>query len=152
MSELKRLVISSEETAASALDYFNGFHDGFMKRIVVESRDRIDEDQSQSCTGLFDVHIDFAHYNYADGAEPFHPHNQIVRAEFRDVQDILFDFQSGYLGNTIIGFSIVAASRGRLELRLSRHCYLEGERRHELREMRLITFREAVFAEQAAGT
>jgi hypothetical protein len=152
MSELRRFTVSSEEDAARALDYFNGFHDGFMKRIVVESRDRIEEDLSQSCTGLFDVHIDFAHYNYAGGAEPFHPHNQIVRAQFRDVQDILFDFQSGFLGNTIIGFSIVAASRDRLELRLSRHYYLEEQRRHELMEMRLLTFSEAVFEEQPSGS
>ena len=74
--------VTATETAAGALDYFNGFHDGFMKRIVIESQDRIDEDLGQTYTGLFDVEIDFAHYNYPDGAAPFHPYNQIVRAAF----------------------------------------------------------------------
>ena len=64
MSELARIAVSSEETAERALDYFNGFHDGFMKRILFEPQDRVDEDLSQTCTGVFDVKIDFAHYNY----------------------------------------------------------------------------------------
>jgi len=59
---MKSFAISSEETAATALDYFNGFHDGFMKRIVFASQDRIEDDLSQTCTGLFDAEIDFAHY------------------------------------------------------------------------------------------
>lgn len=41
MSGLRSFAVSSEETAALALDYFNGFHDGFMQRIVFESQDRI---------------------------------------------------------------------------------------------------------------
>ena len=160
MRELTSFVVSSEESAAKALDYFNGFHDGFMKRIVLESRDRISEDLSQSCTGMFDVEIDFAHYNYSEGAEPFHPHNQIVRAEFRNVQDILTDFREGFLGNTIINLSIVSANRRRagqcstegcLGLRLARHYYLEDQRRYELRESQLFTFTEATFVEQSSA-
>ena len=100
MSELQTFRVSSPEEAATAFDYFNGFHDGFMKRIDIASRDVIDEDHGQSCTGLFDVEIEFAHYNYSDGEAPFHPYNQIVHAVFRDVQDIFCDFREGFLGNT----------------------------------------------------
>jgi hypothetical protein len=141
------LTITSEETAASVLDYFNGFHDGFMKRIVLTSQDRIEEDLSQTCTGVFDVEIDFAHYNYPDGANPFHSHNQIVRAQFRNVRDIVADFSDGFLGNTIITLSITQ-EQGVLGLRLGRHYYLETERRHELRESQLFTFTDATFVEQ----
>jgi hypothetical protein len=157
MSGLRSFVVSSEEAATTMLDYFNGFHDGFMKRIVLESQDRINEDLSQSCSGMFNVEIDFAHYNYARGGEPFHPHSQIVRAQFRNVQDIVAEFTAGFLGNTIIGLSIISLSRRRasetrtepcLALRLARHFYLEDERRYELRESQLFTFAEATFVEQ----
>lgn len=47
-----------------------GFHDGFMKRIAIVSHDDIDEEYAQSCTGRFDVEIDFAHYNYRLLVEP----------------------------------------------------------------------------------
>ena len=139
------------------LDYFNGFHDGFMKRIAIESQDRIDEDLGQTCTGLFDVHIDFAHYNYPGKTNPFHPYDQIIEAHFRDVQDILVDFRGGFLGNTIISLTVVAATRRKggqtemercLELRLGRHFYLEAERRYEFSECGLFTFTNARFAEQ----
>ena len=156
MSEPVRFTVSSEQTAGSALDYFNGLHDGFMKRIVLVSQDRIEPDRSQTCTGVFDVEIDFAHYNYPRGAEPFHPHDQIVRAQFRNVQDILADFRGEYLGNTIISLSITTSSRRKggqtgtepcLTLRLGRHYFLEAERRYELREHQLFTFAEASFIE-----
>ncbi len=160
MSGQAIFAVSSEETAARALDYFNGFHDGFMKRIVFESQDRINEDLSQSCTGVFDAEIDFAHYNYPDGAEPFHSHNHIVRAEFRNVQDIFADFREGFLGNTIIGVSISPGNRRKagqmatetcLGLRLARHYYLDEYRRYELRESQLFTFTDAIFGEQLSA-
>jgi hypothetical protein len=155
MTEPAKYLVSSEESAARALDYFNGFHDGFMKRIAIESHDEMGADQSQSCTGLFDVVIEFAHYNYANGQAPFHPHNQIVHAEFRNVQDIVADFRYEFMGNAIIGFSIVSVTRraaGRtgeraLGLRFSRHFLLADQRRHELRESQLFTFTEATFIE-----
>ena len=156
MSQPKSFTVSSAATAAGALDYFNGFHDGFMRRIVLTSQDRIEKDLSQTCSGVFDVEIDFAHYNYPRGAEPFHSHDQIVRAQFRSVQDILADFRDGFLGNTIITLSIKAGTRRKggqtatepcLALHLGRHYYLEAEQRHELRESQMFTFTDAVFVE-----
>lgn len=160
MNGLASSRVSSVEEAAKVLEYYNGFHDGFMKRIVIDSRDEIHADLSQSCTGVFDVEIDFAHYNYQRGAEPFRPHNQIVRAEFRNVQDIFCDFREGFLGNTIISLSIASVSRRKggeataeqcLGLRLGRHFYLEEYRRFEFRESQLFTFTEATFVEQSAA-
>lgn len=151
--------LSSVEEATRILDHFNGFHDGFIRRMVIESKDRIGEDLSQTCTGVFEVEIDLAHYNYAAGAEPFHPYNQIVRARFRDVQDVFCDFREGFLGNTILSVSIVPLNRLKggetttercLCLRLARHFYLADERRYELRESQLFTFKAAVFVEGAA--
>jgi hypothetical protein len=145
------------EEAARVLDYYNGFHDGFMKRIILQSQDEIHRDLSQSCTGVFDAAVDFAHYNYQNGAEPLHPYNQVVRAEFRNIQDFFCDFREGFLGNTIISLSMVPANRRKggetatelcLGLRLGRHFYLEEYRRYEFRESQLFTFTEAIFEEQ----
>lgn len=148
--------VRSAAEGAEALEYFNGFHDGFIRRIEIESRDGMAEDRSQSCTGVFDVTIDFAHYNYRKGEEPLQPYDRIVRAEFRNVQDVSCDFREGFTGNTIIRLSVVDASRRKggetgteecLSLRLGRNFYLEQERRYEFREAQLFTFTEAEFGE-----
>ena len=160
MTEQPGLRISSAAGAAKVLDYFNGFHDGFMKRIAIVSSDEIDEHHGQSCTGLFEVEIDFAHYNYQAGKAPFHPHNQIVQARFSKVQDIFCDLREGFLGNTIISLSVAPANRRKgastaaescLSLRLARHYYLEEFRRHELRQSQLFTFAEVTFREALPG-
>ena len=160
MTEPSSFPVSSAAAAAKVLDYFNGFHDGFMKRINIISIDEIDEDRAQSCTGLFEVEIDFAHYNYQEGSAPFHPYNQIVHARFCKVQDIFCDFREGFLGNTIISLSVVPANRRKgaststelcLGLQLARHYYLEEFRRYELRRSQLFTFGEATFREEAPG-
>jgi len=160
MSEQASFGVSSAEEAANIVERFNGFHDGFMKRIVITSQDEIDEDLSQSCTGVFDVEIDFAHYNYQRGDEPSHPYNQIVHARFRNVQDMYCDFREGFLGNTIVSVSIVPVNRRRsgstateqcLGLQLARQYYLAECRRYELRESQLFTFTDATFREQPSG-
>ena len=115
------------------------------------------EDHGQSCTGLFDVEIEFAHYNYADGEAPFHPYDQIVHGLFRDVQDVFCDFREGFLGNTILSLSVVPVNRRKggttdvetaLGLQLARNYYQEHYRRYELRQSQLFTFTEATFREK----
>ncbi len=158
MSKPASFELASVDDAVRILDYFNGFHDGFIRRMVIESKDSIHQDLSQTCTGVFEVEIEFAHYNYAAGADPFHAYNQIVRARFSNVQDVCCDFGHGFLGNTILGLSVAPANRLEgggtaaepcLSLRLARHFYVAEERRYELREARLFTFTSAVFAEQS---
>ena len=141
------LTVACKETAQAVLEYFNGFHDGFMKRIVIRSQDRIDEDLSQTCTGLFDVEIEFAHYNYAAEGAPFHPHDQIIRGQFRDVRDIRLTLTEEFLGNTIISLRMEPTEDGRLELHLGRHAYVAGERRYDFRESPLFSFTSADFTE-----
>ena len=124
MRELAAFAVFSEQTAQTALDYFNGFHDG----------------------------------NYAEGAAPFHAYDNMVHAEFRNVRDILIEFSTGYLGNSIIGLSVTAAHRrgagGTIQepclgLRLARHYYHEEQRLYELGECQLFTFTDAGFVEQS---
>jgi hypothetical protein len=141
--------VSSVDEAREVLDYFNGFHDGFMKRIAIVSHDDIDEEYAQSCTGRFDVEIDFAHYNYRFD-------DRIIRAGFRDVQDIFCDFSEGYVGSTILGLYVNAANRRQggtttvepaMALSLERSFLLEQHRRWENRRMQFFTFSTATFHE-----
>ena len=160
MNDPSSFLVSSAAEATKVLDYFNAFHDGFMKRVNIISGDEINEDRSQSCTGLFEVEIDFSHYNYHDKNAPFHPYNQIVQARFCKVQDIFCDWREGFIGNTITSLSVVPANRRKgastatepcLSLQLARHYYLEEFRRYELRQSQLFTFAEATFREELPG-
>jgi hypothetical protein len=146
---MREFQVTSERNAAEALDYFNGFHDGFIKRMVLTSRDEITEDLAQTCGGVFDVEIDFAHYNYRAGEAPFHPYNQMVRGVFQGVREIALDFGRGYLGNSVIALEIrsCALPEPCLALVLTRHYYLEDQRRHELREAQMFTFEQATFSD-----
>lgn len=148
--------MSSVDEAREVLDYFNGFHDGFMKRITIVSQDDIDEEYAQSCTGRFDVEIDFAHYNYRFDDRP--PYDQIVQAVFRDVQDIFCDLSEGFVGNTVIGLYANAVNRRQggtttvepaIALSLERSFLLEEHRRWENRRSRFFTFSTATFLEPA---
>ena len=158
MSDNRAFEISTQEEANEALEYFNGFHDGFVKRILILSHDHIDEDFSQTCSGLFDIEIDFAHFNYPPGGQ--RPFNQLVQARFFMVQDLFWDFQEGYLGNTIITLAIHPVNRRMggsttveqaLALHLGRNFYFEHYRRYEYREAQIFTFTKASFRETAVG-
>jgi hypothetical protein len=151
-----RFTVTSTEEAAAALDYFNAFHDGFIKRLTLTSHDVIAADLSQVCTGLFDAEMDLAHYNYGDGTAPFRPADQIVRATFRGVHDIVLDLRAGYIGNTITRFVVTAGQRERfapagvepcLVLRLARSFYVKRSDRWEQRESDVFSFSSATFEE-----
>ncbi|MEN8144649.1 MAG: hypothetical protein ABFS14_06810 [Gemmatimonadota bacterium] len=153
---LRTLRVSSPEETAAALETFNGFHDGFMKRIAIFSQDRIEPDRSQTCSGVFDVEIDFAHYNYESAGSPLQEHDRVVRARFERVQDLYLDLQQGFVGNTIQFLTAHAGSRcvgggDALEdcicLRLGRSFFLEAARKWETRETQLFTFTSATFTE-----
>ena len=149
--------VTSPDDVDSALDYFNGFHDGFIHRIEIVSRDRFEEIGVQTADGVYDVAIDFSHYNYRNGEDPFHPVNQIVEARFSDVEDVHVDLAREYLGSPITALYIEAELRRRnlmpdpedcLALLWGRQRYVEEERRYEFRKERLFTFSRAEFRER----
>jgi hypothetical protein len=74
--------------AAAALDYFNAFHDGFIRELALGSHDRFEARGVQALSGRLDLEIVFAHYNYREG-EP--PADQLVRARFRQVAGLVLD-------------------------------------------------------------
>lgn len=153
----RQFEVSSAAAADSALDYFNDFHDGFIHRIEIVSRDRFEEIGTQTAEGIYDVRIDLSHYNYRSGDEPFHPVDQIVEATFRDVADIYVDLAREFLGSPITALYIEPQRRRMipapdleecLALLWGRQRYDEKERNYEFRKERLLTFSSAVFLER----
>lgn len=81
---------------ASIDGYFNGFHDGFVRSVLLRSHDRFVAlgpsvtDIGHETTGRFDAVVEFAHYNYAAGTQPA---GSVVRATFDGVRDFQLDLR-----------------------------------------------------------
>ena len=87
---MRRLVrhVRDPAGAAAALQYFNAFHDGFIRELTLRSHDRFEARGVHVMSGLLDLDLRLAHYNYREG-EP--PADQMVRASFRRVRDLVAD-------------------------------------------------------------
>ena len=98
------------EDAESILDYFNGFHDGFIKQLILKSPDEFKDWGHQLCTGNLRLEIIFAHYNYAAGERP---HTQQVEAEFRQIKDLSIDFSGQAHEWSILNVLVTESTRTR---------------------------------------
>ena len=81
------LKIASLESAKDGLDYFNGFHDGFIRDLRLVSHDWFADRGVQRLTRDFDLEILFAHYKYGQG-EP--PPDRLVSAQFAQVKELKY--------------------------------------------------------------
>jgi hypothetical protein len=81
-------LVETPEDAEAVLEYFNGFHDGFIKRLTLVSHDYFEARGVQACSGRLDLELTIAHYNYR-GGEP--PADQLVHARFTHVRHLLAD-------------------------------------------------------------
>jgi hypothetical protein len=84
-----RYLLETAVEAEAALRYFNHFHDGFIRNLILRSHDRFEARGVHVMSGQLDLEILFAHYNYRDG-EP--PADQLVAASFLEVRDVIADF------------------------------------------------------------
>lgn len=92
------------------LDYFNGFHDGFIKRLSVLSRDQFVTRGEQHCSGELGLEITFAHYNYQDDKRP---HDQLVDASFEGVKDLAIEFSGNSYEWAVDSLTIAETERSR---------------------------------------
>ena len=76
------------EEAATILEYFNGFHDGFIKQLSLNSYDYFERRGVQACSERLDLELVIAHYNYREG-EP--QADQLVQARFTHVRNLQVD-------------------------------------------------------------
>lgn len=96
--------------ALALLDYFNGFHDGFIKRLSVLSRDGFETRGEQRCAGELGLEIVFAHYNYEDGKRP---HNQLVEACFEGAKRLAVEFSGNSYEWAVDTLTVTEAERRR---------------------------------------
>ena len=85
-------VLTTTEEAETILEYFNGFHDGFIKQLTLNTYDYFERRGVQACSGRLDLELVIAHYNYRDG-EP--PANQVVHARFTQVRHLHAEMPGG---------------------------------------------------------
>ena len=100
------LLLRNMDDARNILEHFNWFHDSFIKRFAVTSRDKFTAPRAGELIGCdvargFWVRIDFAHHNYRPGGGNA---RRIVRATFWDSEEIVFDLRlpEGSSGNRSI--------------------------------------------------
>ncbi|MCK6460158.1 MAG: hypothetical protein L6Q95_09725 [Planctomycetes bacterium] len=143
------LHVRDVQQAEEALESLNRLHDGFIKRLLLESGDSFDVAGSQHCTGDLSVVILFAHYNFAGERRPS---TQAVEATFVGVKDLELSLGGRNVEWNVYDFSVREETRtsdlGEREPCLA--AYLVAPRlspagEWSTRQCRLFTFREAVF-------
>ncbi len=144
-------VVTTLEEAKAALDYFNGFHDGFIKTLSVISHDVFEARGVQASSARLDLEIIFAHYNYQQDTRPA---DQRITARFFEVMDLSVDF-SGQLHEWSVYEMFIADARRVLEEGREEACLkaalvqsrLMDNREWQRHEDVSFTFRRAEFVE-----
>ena len=104
-------VVTTLEEAKAVLDYFNGFHDGFIKTLSLISHDVFEARGVQASTTRLDLEIIFAHYNYQQDTRPA---DQLVKVRFFEVMDLAVGF-SGQLHEWSVYEVFISEARRTLE-------------------------------------
>ena len=144
-----RRTLKTQEEASAILEYFNGFHDGFIKQLTLNSYDYFEGRGVQACSGRLDLELVIAHYNYREG-EPLA--NQLVEARFTYVRNLQVDMPGKAAEWTIMN---VHFDRGvRTTERAEEPCFYARLLQNRLDEGRWVhhqalgfTFRQAEFYE-----
>jgi hypothetical protein len=144
-----RYPVATLEQARVALEYFNGFHDGFIRRLALVSHDKFEARGVHTLSGRLDLELDLAHYNYREG-EP--PADQLVQLHFAEVRDLWMDLPYANGEWAIVDLRVVSGSRS--ELGKEAACLAATLLHHRLdagswtaREVLRFTFRVAEFTE-----
>ena len=139
------LEVRDARSAREAVEYFNAFHDGFVRELRLVSHDRFEDRHTHATTGRLDLHVVFAHSNYDEGRPPF---DRLVRATFLEVRDLRTSFTGRPTDWPIDGLALEPES-ARLRARL-RQPRLVGDA-WERAEAMTFSFETATFAEVATG-
>ena len=143
--------VTNIDEANATLDYFNGFHDGFIKTLSIISHDVFEERGVQASSARLDLEIVFAHYNYQQDTRPA---DQLVTARFYEVMNLALDF-SGRLHEWSVYEVFIAEANRALEDGRKEPCLqatllqsrLTDNREWQRHEDLTFTFRRAVFEE-----
>lgn len=156
-----KLILKDAGDAKKILDYFNHFHDGFIKKFSVTSRDRFTAVKSSEARTRsirhtlgegYWVRIDFAHHNYRPGGGDA---RRIVRATFLNAKDIIFDLtlpNGSSNSRDIANVEILPASaekpkgKSTMALFITWNVVLPDRKWHTFRN-RILCFEQAIFDE-----
>lgn len=100
--------ITTLEEATAALEFFNYFHDGFVRSITVTSADKFESGTDQILTGELTVELAIMHYNYGGALQP--SDNPIV-ATFDEVKGLTADITGRDTDWSISELSITESTR-----------------------------------------
>jgi hypothetical protein len=89
MEDVMPYLVTGLNEAETALDYFNSFHDGFIRQLAIMSHDRFEARGVQASGERLTLEITFAHYNYQQDTKPAH---QLIQARFFEVMNLALDF------------------------------------------------------------
>lgn len=143
--------ITNLNEAEILLDYFNSFHDGFIKQLTIHSHDWFEARGVQTSQERLTLEITFAHYNYQQDTKPAH---QLIKASFFEVMDLAIEF-SGLSYEWSIHHLAFFETQRVLEDGQTRTCLaaslvqsrLNSRREWELHEDVRFTFSRAEFVE-----
>jgi hypothetical protein len=144
-------IIANLSEAESALDYFNGFHDGFIKQLALISHDKFEARGVQVSGARLTLEITFAHYNYQQDSMPV---DQLIKARFFKVMNVTIDF-SGLSHEWSVNYLKFFETQRILEEGQTEACLgvnlvqsrLNSQRKWELHNDVCFTFNRAEFKE-----
>jgi hypothetical protein len=141
--------VATLEQARVALEYFNGFHDGFIRRLALVSHDKFEARGVHTLSARLDLELDLAHNNYREG-EP--PADQLVELRFAEVRDLWVDLP--YANGEWAIVDLRVSSGTRTEFGKEEACLAATMLHHRLdegswtvREVLRFSFRAAEFTE-----
>lgn len=139
--------IASAIEGRNALGYFNGFHDGFIKRIEIVFPQQFTEDYSMECVDVFDAILEIAHYNYGQRRQPY---DTIIRCRFEAVRRLSLGFGALNDLNWSIDALEIQDDAGKMALVLHHsqydgHCWAKCANR-------LFSFASAVISDDNGGS
>ncbi|HEX9921836.1 MAG TPA: hypothetical protein VGD99_04175 [Anaerolineae bacterium] len=144
-------LVTSLNEAETALDYFNGFHDGFIKQLAIISHDRFEARGVQASGERLALEITLAHYNYQQDTKPA---QQLIKVRFFEVMNLSLEF-SGLSYEWSINHATFSETQRTLEDGRTAACLgtslvqsrLNSQREWELHEDVRFTFSRAEFEE-----
>lgn len=107
-------VVNNILQAHAALEYFNAFHDGFLKTVVVTITPTEGEEFSYGKPVRYDAKLDIVHTNY--GRVPRQKVKGVVSVWLNDLQGIAIGNIVAY--DTMLGGAMVRENNGYLEFDL----------------------------------
>lgn len=116
--------IRTGDAARAATDFFNAFHDGFIKSLQILSDDQFEDIGVHAVTGPLTLVIEFAHYNYGAGRTPA---GRRIDARFDGVRELDLSFSGNETDWPIKAFELDEDASGGLEARLLQARFADGE-------------------------